>query len=179
MFVGLESNIDGLIHLADISWKDKGADVISNYQKGQEVEVVVLNIDAEKERISLGIKQLEVDNFSLYISNNSKNSIVKGIVSSVDDKGAVIELSEGITAYLKVSEISEDRIESATSVLSIGDEVEVLITQIDRKTRHIVVSVKQKNKIENEENLKKYNSQEKINTSSATLGDILKGVQEK
>lgn len=176
LFVGLEGGIDGLIHLADISWEDRGEDVISNYQKGQELEVIVLNIDSEKERISLGIKQLQEDEFNLYIAGHPKGSIVKGVVSEVDDRGAVLDLSEGVTGYLKVFEISEDRIESAASVLSIGDEVEVSITQIDKKNRKIIVSVKQKEKYENEANLKDYNSREKSDTVS-TLGDIFKEAQ--
>ena len=118
LFVGLPGGIDGLIHLADISWKKQSADqIVSAYSKGQELDVVILNIDSEKERISLGIKKLKADNFSLYVSANTKGSIIKGSVREVDAKGAVIELAEGITGYLKVSEISQDRIKDASTVL--------------------------------------------------------------
>ena len=122
LFVGLPGGIDGLIHLADISWEKQSADqIVSNYSKGQELDVVILNIDAEKERISLGIKQLKSDNFAQYVSANTKgHSIVKGSVKEVDANGAVIELAEGITGYLKVSEISQDRIEDASTVSKAG-----------------------------------------------------------
>ena len=121
---------------------------MSAYSKGQELDVVILNIDAEKERISLGIKQLTSDSFSKYISTNTKGSIVKGSVSEVDAKGAIIELSENITGYLKVSEISNDRIEDASTFLKQGNEVEVVITQIDRRTRKVSLSMKAKEVVE-------------------------------
>lgn len=174
LFVGLDGGIDGLVHLADISWEDRGESVISNYKKGQEIETIVLNIDAEKERISLGIKQLNQDSFGLYIAANPKNSIVKGQVSAVDDKGATITLASGVSGYLKVSEISQEHTDSATNVFSIGDEVEAMITKIERKSRKIALSAKQKEQYEHEENLKDYNNKSGANNSVATLGDILK-----
>ena len=144
-----QEGIDGLIHLADISWEKQSADqIVSTYSKGQELDVVILNIDAEKERISLGIKQLTSDNFSKYASTNTKSSIVKGVVTEVDAKGAFIELAEGIKGYLKVSEISQDRIEDASTVLKQGAEVDVVITQIDRRTRKISLSMKAKESVE-------------------------------
>ena len=179
LFVGLEGGIDGLIHLADISWEKQSADqIVSTYSKGQELDVIILNIDAEKERISLGIKQLTSDYFTQYVSENNKGSIVKGLVTEVDAKGAVIELAEGITGYLKVSEISQDRIEDAATVIKQGIEVEVVITQIDRRTRKISVSMKAKEFVEEKTAMEDYKKQSPESNGS-TLGDLLKKVKDK
>ena len=179
LFVGLPGGIDGLIHLADISWKKQSADqIVSAYSKGQELDVVILNIDAEKERISLGIKQLTSDNFSKYISTNTKGSIVKGSVSEVDAKGAIIELSENITGYLKVSEISHDRIEDASTFLKQGNEVEVVITQIDRRTRKVSLSMKEKEVVEEKVAMENY-KKKSPESNGSTLGDLLKEAKEK
>ena len=179
LFVGLPGGIDGLIHLADISWEKQSADqIVSNYSKGQELDVVILNIDAEKERISLGIKQLTSDQFSQYVSTNTKGSIKKGSVREVDAKGAVIELAEGITGYLKVSEISQDRIEDASTVLKQGVEVEVVITQIDRRTRKISLSMKAKEFVEEKSAMENYKKQSPESNGS-TLGDLLKEAKDK
>ena len=179
LFVGLPGGIDGLIHLADISWEKQSADqIVSNYSKGQELDVVILNIDAEKERISLGIKQLTSDNFSLYVSANTKGSIIKGSVREVDAKGAVIELAEGITGYLKTSEISQDRIKDASTVLKQGVEVEVAITQIDRRTRKISLSMKAKEFVEEKAAMENYNKQS-TESNGSTLGDLLKEAKDK
>ena len=179
LFVGLPGGIDGLIHLADISWKKQSADqIVSAYSKGQELDVVILNIDAEKERISLGIKQLTSDSFSKYISTNTKGSIVKGSVSEVDAKGAIIELSENITGYLKVSEISHDRIEDASTFLKQGNEVEVVITQIDRRTRKVSLSMKAKEVVEEKVAMENY-KKKSPESNGSTLGDLLKEAKEK
>ena len=179
LFVGLPGGIDGLIHLADISWEKQSADqIVSTYSKGQELDVVILNIDAEKERISLGIKQLTSDNFSKYISTNTKGSIVKGSVSEVDAKGAIIELSENITGYLKVSEISHDRIEDASTFLKQGNEVEVVITQIDRRTRKVSLSMKAKEVVEEKVAMENY-KKKSPESNGSTLGDLLKEAKEK
>ena len=179
LFVGLPGGIDGLIHLADISWEKQSADqIVSTYSKGQELDVVILNIDAEKERISLGIKQLTLDNFSKYISKNTKGSIVKGSVSEVDVKGAIIELSENITGYLKVSEISNDRIEDASTFLKQGNEVEVVITQIDRRTRQVSLSMKAKEVVEEKVAMENY-KKKSPESNGSTLGDLLKEAKEK
>ena len=179
LFVGLPGGIDGLIHLADISWTKQSADqIVSTYSKGQELDVVILNIDAEKERISLGIKQLTSDNFSKYISTNTKGSIVKGSVSEVDAKGAIIELSENITGYLKVSEISNDRIEDASTFLKQGNEVEVVITQIDRRTRKVSLSMKAKEVVEEKVAMENY-KKKSPESNGSTLGDLLKEAKEK
>ena len=179
LFVGLPGGIDGLIHLADISWEKQSADqIVSAYSKGQELDVVILNIDAEKERISLGIKQLTSDNFSKYISTNTRGSIVKGSVSEVDAKGAIIELSENITGYLKVSEISHDRIEDASTFLKQGNEVEVVITQIDRRTRKVSLSMKAKEVVEEKVAMENY-KKKSPESNGSTLGDLLKEAKEK
>jgi len=179
IFVGLPGGIDGLVHLADISWEKKSADeIVSKYSKGQELEVAILNVDAEKERISLGIKQLKSDNFSQYVSVNTKGSIVKGSVKEVNAKGAIIDLGEGIIGYLKVSEISQDRIEDASTVLKQGTEVEVVINQIDRRNRKISLSIKAKESVEEKKAMENYNKQSPESNGS-TLGDLLKEVKDK
>jgi len=179
LFVGLPGGIDGLIHLADISWEKQSADqVVSTYSKGQELDVVILNIDAEKERISLGIKQLTSDDFSQYASSNSKGSIVKGTIQEVDARGAVVLLADGITGYLKASEISQDRIDDASTVLKEGAEVEVAITLIDKRTRKVNLSMKAKDSVEEKAVMDDYNSQS-TQTSGSTLGDLLKEAKDK
>ena len=179
LFVGLPGGIDGLIHLADISWEKQSADqIVSNYSKGQELDVVILNIDAEKERISLGIKQLTEDDFSQYANANGKGSIVKGTAVEVDVRGAVIELAEGITGYLRVSEISQDRIEDASTVIKHGAELEVVITQIDRRTRKIALSIKAKDSVEEKAAMDDYNAKSS-ETGNSTLGDLLKQAKDK
>ena len=179
LFVGLPGGIDGLIHMADISWEKQSADqIVLTYTKGQELDVVILNIDAEKERISLGIKQLTSDNFSKFSSTNTKGSIVKGLVVEVDAKGAVIELAEGIIGYLKVSEISQDRIEDASTFLKQGAEVEVVIVQIDRRTRKVSLSMKAKEFVEEKAAMEDYKKQSPESNGS-TLGDLLKEAKDK
>lgn len=175
LFVGLPGGIDGLIHLADLSWEKKPADeLVSNYSKGQELEVVILNIDAEKERISLGVKQLEEDDFMSYASTNKKGAIVKATVAEVDLRGAVVTLADDVTGYLKAGEISEERIDDASSVLKVGDEIEVAIINIDRKTRNVSVSIKAKNSAEEQAAMADYNKQSTEAAEGATLGDLLK-----
>lgn len=175
LFVGLSGGIDGLIHLADISWEKQSSDqLVSGYSKGQELEVVILNIDAEKERISLGIKQLSEDNFMQYVSANRKGSIVKGVVMEVDPHGALINLGEDITGYLKAGEISEYRVEDAMTVLKVGEEVEVAIVNIDRRTRNISLSIKAKNSVEEKAAMEDYNKQSSDAATGSTLGDLLK-----
>jgi small subunit ribosomal protein S1 len=175
LFVGLPGGIDGLIHLADLSWDKLPADeLVSNYAKGQELEVVILNIDAEKERISLGIKQLEEDDFMSYASANKKGVIVKATIDEVTPKGAVVVLAEGVTGYLKAGEISEDRVDDASTVLKVGDEIEVAIVNIDRKTRNVSVSIKAKNSAEEKAAMADYNKQSSDAAEGATLDDLLK-----
>ena len=171
IFVGLEGSIDGLVHLSDISWGDDGEEIVRNYKKGDEIEAVILGIDAERERISLGIKQLEQDPFSSYVAEHQKGSIVNGKVSEVDAKGAVIELEEDIEGYLRASELSRDRVEDARTMLSEGDEVEAKIIGVDRKNRSINLSIKAKDMHEEAEAVQGYKSSAPTNP---TLGDLLK-----
>jgi len=179
LFVGLPGGIDGLIHLADISWEKQSPDqIVSTFSKGQELDVVILNIDAEKERISLGIKQLTSDNFSQYATSNPKGSVVKGTIHEVDARGAVIELAEGITGYLKSSEISQDRVEDASTVLKQGAEVEVAIILIDKRTRKVSLSMKAKDSVEEKAAMEDYNNQSSQSAGS-TLGDLLKEAKDK
>ena len=180
LFVGLQGGIDGLIHLADISWdKQSAEELVSSYSKGQELEVVILNIDAEKERISLGIKQLAEDDFMQYASANKKGTIVKGTIMEVDPRGAVISLAEDITGYLKAGEISQERVEDATTVLKTGQEIEVVIMNVDRRSRNVSVSVKAKNSVEEQAAMADYNKQSSDEVAGSTLGDLLKQAKDK
>jgi len=175
LFVGLPGGIDGLIHLADISWEKLPADeLVSNYSKGQEFDVIILNIDAEKERISLGIKQLDEDDFMSYASLHKKGAIVKGVVAEVDSRGAVITLAEGITGYLKAGEISTERVDDVSTIFKVADEIEVAIFNIDRKSRNITVSIKAKDSAEEKAAMEDYNKQSSDAVEGATLGDLLK-----
>ena len=162
VFVGLPGGIDGLVHLSDLSWTEAGEEAVRKYKKGEEVEAVVLAIDVDKERISLGIKQLEGDPFGNFISVNDKGSLVKGSVKSVDAKGAVVALSDEVEGYLPASEFAADRVEDLTTKLKEGDEVEAVIVTVDRKNRSIRLSVKAKDAKENHEALNSVNAAAKI-----------------
>ena len=172
IFIGLEGGIDGLVHLSDVSWADEGEESVRKYKKGEEIETVVLAVDAERERISLGIKQMEKDPFSSYVAENPKGSIVKVVVQEVEAKNVIVQMAEGVEGQLKASEISnEKRIEDARAALKPGDELEVKITAIDRKKRTISVSVRAKESDEESAAVREYAP----NTSSgAKLGDLLK-----
>jgi small subunit ribosomal protein S1 len=173
IFIGLPGNIDGLVHLSDISWDQPGEEAVRNYQKGQQLEAMVLSIDPERERISLGIKQLAKDPFSAYIAENPKGTIVKGVVKEVDARGAVIDLGNGIDGQLRASELGRDRVEDARTVLKVGEEVEAKFTGVDRKSRTISLSIKAKEMHEEQEAVQSYRSE--TSTSSGTsLGDLLK-----
>lgn len=174
VFVGLPGGIDGLVHLSDLSWTEAGEEAVRKYKKGEEVEAVVLAIDVEKERISLGIKQLEGDPFGNFISVNDKGSLVKGSVKSVDAKGAVIALSEEVEGYLPASEFAADRVEDLTTKLKEGDEVEAVIVTVDRKNRSIRLSIKAKDAKENREALNSVNAAATANAGTTSLGDLLK-----
>jgi len=142
IFVGLDGGIDGLIHLSDLSWNRPGEEAVRDYKKGDEVEAVVLAVDPERERISLGIKQLDGDPFTSYVAEHGKGSIVKGAVTAVDAKGVTLKLSEEVEGYIRSSEIARDRVEDARGALKEGDEVEAKITTIDRKNRKVTLSIK-------------------------------------
>ena len=174
VFVGLPGNIDGLVHLSDLSWTESGEEAVRKYKKGEEVEAVVLAIDVEKERISLGIKQLEGDPFNNYLSVNDKGALVKGSVKSIEAKGAVIALGDEVEGYLPASEFDSERVEDLTTKLKEGDEVEAIITNVDRKNRSIKLSVKAKDAKANDEALKAAQSAAPANAGTTSLGDLLK-----
>lgn len=174
VFVGLPGNIDGLVHLSDLSWTESGEEAVRKYKKGEEVEAVVLAIDVEKERISLGIKQLEGDPFNNFLSVNDKGALVKGKVKEVEAKGATIELSDEVEAYLPASEFAADRVEDLTTKLKEGDEVEAVIINVDRKNRSIKLSIKAKDAKENRDALQAAQSAAPVNAGTTSLGDLLK-----
>ena len=172
IFIGLDGSIDGLVHLSDISWDENGEEIIRDFKKGQELETVVLSVDPERERISLGIKQLDKDPFSSFLGVHSKGSIVKGVVSEVDPKGAIVTLDDGVEGYLRASEISRDRVEDARMVLKEGDEIEAKFMGVDRKNRVITLSIKAKDYAEEQQAIQNYSRDTAAGT--ATLGDLLK-----
>jgi len=172
VFVGLDGGIDGLIHLSDLSWSRPGEEAVHDFKKGDELEAVILAVDPERERISLGIKQIEGDPFSAYVANHGKGSVVTGTVTSVEAKGAVVKLDDDVEGYLRASDLSRDRIEDARSLLKDGDAVEAKITTIDRKNRRISLSVKAKDMEEESEAVQEYSRKPTAATSS--LGDKLK-----
>ncbi|MBP3221695.1 MAG: 30S ribosomal protein S1 [Neisseriaceae bacterium] len=174
IFIGLDGGIDGLVHLSDLSWTENGEEAVRKYKKGDEVEAVIIAIDIEKERISLGIKQLEGDPFGNFISTNDKGAIVKGVVKAVDAKGATIELAEDVEGYLRASEISRDRVEDVRNHLKEGDEVEAVIIAVDRKNRGISLSIKAKDAKEQSEALKAVSANSNVNAGTTSLGDLLK-----
>jgi small subunit ribosomal protein S1 len=175
VFIGLPGGIDGLVHLSDLSWNLPGEEAVRNFRKGQDVEAVVLGIDTERERISLGIKQLEGDPFNSFVGSHEKGSIVKGIVKSLDAKGATIDLNGEMEGYLRASELSRDRVEDIRNHLKEGDEVEAMIINVDRKNRVINLSVKAKDSAEQDSAMKKYSAESAAAASGATnLGALLK-----
>ncbi len=175
VFIGLDGGIDGLVHTSDITWNENDEEAIRNYKKGDEVETVILAVDSERERISLGIKQLEQDPFQNYIAFNEKGSLVKGTVKSVDAKGAVIELADNVEGYLRASEIQRDRVEDARTLLNEGDELEAKFIGVDKKSKSISLSIKAKDSDEEANAMKDYGQQ--ANAGSATLGDIFKQLE--
>ena len=173
VFVGLAAGIDGLVHLSDLSWNETGEAAVRNFKKGQEVEALVLAVDVERERISLGIKQLDSDPFTNFVSVNDKGQIVTGTVKTVDAKGAEIDLGEEIIGYLRVSEISRDRLEDASLVLKVGDEVTAVVVNVDRKTRNIQLSIKAKDQADQQEAMQSL-SQNSGNAGTTSLGALLR-----
>jgi len=174
IFIGLDGGIDGLVHLSDISWHEAGEEAVRKYKKGDELETVVLAIDPERERISLGIKQLEADPFSEYVSVNDKGAVVKGIVKEVEAKAAIVTLAADVEAVLKASELSREKVEDARNVLKVGDEVEAKIIAVDRKNRSINLSVKSKDVEEEKSALKEHSTKQTEQAAPATLGDLIK-----
>ncbi|MCB2385722.1 MULTISPECIES: 30S ribosomal protein S1 [Thalassolituus] len=175
IFIGLDGGIDGLVHLSDISWNDSGEEAVRNYKKGDELETVILSIDPERERISLGVKQLESDPFSEYVAENDKGTLITGKVISVDAKAAIIEIAPGVEGTLKASDISRDKVEDARNVLNEGDAVEAVITAVDRKNRAISLSVKAKDSAEDKAALKEQRAKADAEmTGPTTIGDLIK-----
>ncbi|KON80823.1 30S ribosomal protein S1 [Azoarcus sp. PA01] len=174
VFIGLDGGIDGLVHLSDLSWSDTGEEAVRRFKKGDEVEAVVLAIDVERERISLGVKQLEGDPFTNFIATHEKNSVVSGTVKSVDARGAVIELNEDVEGYLRASEAAAHRVDDLTTVLKEGQEVEVMIINVDRKTRSINLSIRAKDQAEQSDAMQKFASDSSAASGTTNLGALLK-----
>jgi small subunit ribosomal protein S1 len=174
IFVGLEGGIDGLVHLSDISWDIPGEEAVHNYKKGQEIEAAILAIDSERERISLGIKQLDKDPFSSWLADHPKNTVVKGVVTEVDARGAFVDLGDGVTGTLRASELARGRVEDARTMIKVGDEIEAKFTNVDRKNRSVALSIKAKEVHEEAEALSSYKSDSSSSPTGTTLGELLK-----
>ncbi|HGK5910533.1 TPA: 30S ribosomal protein S1 [Klebsiella pneumoniae] len=177
IFIGLDGGIDGLVHLSDISWNVAGEEAVREYKKGDEIAAVVLQVDAERERISLGVKQLAEDPFNNYVALNKKGAIVVGKVTAVDAKGATVELADGVEGYLRASEASRDRVEDATLVLIVGDEVEAKFTGVDRKNRVVSLSVRAKDEAEEKDAIATVNKQEDANFSNNAMAEAFKAAK--
>ncbi|MCB2033888.1 MAG: 30S ribosomal protein S1, partial [Ottowia sp.] len=175
VFVGLAAGIDGLVHLSDLSWNEPGEVAVREYKKGQDVEAVVLAVDVERERISLGIKQLDQDPFTTFVSVNDKGQIVSGTVKTVDARGAEIDLGNDVIGYLRASEISRDRVEDASQVLKVGDEVTAVVVNVDRKSRNIQLSVKAKDAADQQEAMQSLHQQSaREHAGTTSLGALLR-----
>jgi small subunit ribosomal protein S1 len=173
IFIGLEGGIDGLVHLSDITWQEAGEDAVRNFRKGEEIEAVVLAVDPERERISLGIKQMDQDPFATFMAEHPRGSLVKGTVKEVDARGAVIELTEGVEGYLRAADIKDERVDDATRELSVGDEIEAKFVSLDRKNRTLSLSIRAKDDAELAEALKEYKKSD-ASSGMTSLGDLLK-----
>jgi small subunit ribosomal protein S1 len=174
IFIGLEGNIDGLVHLSDISWNETGEDAVRNYKKGDEIETVILSIDSERERISLGVKQLEDDPFSNYVAENDRGAIVTGEVIEVDAKSVTIKLAEEVEGILKAADIGREKVEDARNSFKVGDSVEAKIIAVDRKTRALALSIKAKDFDDEKEAVKSLKDSEGETASPGTIGDLIK-----
>ena len=177
IFIGLDGGIDGLVHLSDISWNATGEEAVREYKKGDEIAAVVLQVDAERERISLGVKQLAEDPFNNYITLNKKGAIVTGKVTAVDAKGATVELADGVEGYLRASEASLDRIEDATLVLNVGDDVEAKFTGVDRKNRVVSLSVRAKDQADEKEAINTVNTKQEEGNFSSAMAEAFKAAK--
>lgn len=177
IFIGLDGGIDGLVHLSDISWNVAGEEAVREYKKGDEIAAVVLQVDAERERISLGVKQLAEDPFNNWVALNKKGAIVTGKVTAVDAKGATVELADGVEGYLRASEASRDRVEDATLVLSVGGDVEAKFTGVDRKNRAISLSVRAKDEADEKDAIATVNKQEDANFSNNAMAEAFKAAK--
>lgn len=177
IFIGLDGGIDGLVHLSDISWNVAGEEAVREYKKGDEIAAVVLQVDAERERISLGVKQLSEDPFNNYLSAHKKGAIVSGKVTAVDAKGATVELADGVEGYLRASEASRDRVEDATLVLNVGDAVEAKYTGVDRKNRVINLSVRAKDEADEKDAIASVNNKEEAGFSNNAMAEAFKAAK--
>jgi small subunit ribosomal protein S1 len=173
VFVGLPGGIDGLVHLSDLSWSETGEEAVRNFKKGDEVDAVVLGIDTDKERISLGIKQLEGDPFNNFVATYDKGAVVSGVVKSVEAKGAVVTLSLDVEGYLRASEISSGRVEDATTALKEGQEIETMILSVDRKTRSIQLSIKARDTAETAQSMARL-TEASASSGTTNLGALLR-----
>ena len=169
IFIGLDGGIDGLVHLSDISWQQNGEEAVRDFKKGDEITAIVLQVDPERERISLGLKQISEDPFADFLANNSKGSLVKGTVESVDARGANITLAEGVVGYIRAQDVSSERVEDATTVLKVGDEVEAKLVNVDRKTRNITLSIRAKDEAEQKEALESLKEQSKGSEAQSAM----------
>ncbi|MDA9109791.1 30S ribosomal protein S1 [Woeseiaceae bacterium] len=175
VFIGLEGGIDGLVHLSDLSWDLSGEEAVHNYKKGQDIEAIVLAIDSDRERISLGIKQLNDDPFTNWLSEHPKNSLINGKVTEVEAQSVIIDVGDGVSASMHVSELSQERVDDARTMVKVGDDVEAKITNIDRKNRSVALSIKAKEEHDEKEALSSYQSDSSTSSSgSTTLGELLK-----
>ncbi|MCL2590716.1 MAG: 30S ribosomal protein S1 [Betaproteobacteria bacterium] len=174
VFIGLEGGIDGLVHLSDLSWSEPGEDAVHRFKKGDEVEAVVLGIDVERERISLGVKQLEGDPFTNYIATHEKNTVVRGTVKSVEARGAVIALADDVEGYLRASEAAMQRVDDLSTLLKGGSEIEAAIINVDRKTRSISLSIRARDQVEQNEVMNKLASENAASSGTTNLGALLK-----
>ncbi len=174
IFIGLDGGIDGLVHLSDISWDYPGEEAVRNYKKGQEIEAAVLAIDADRERISLGVKQLEKDPFSNWLAAHPKNTIVKGTVTEVDARGATVDLGDGVFGSLRASELARGRVEDARTMIKVGEEIEAKFTNVDRKNRAIALSIKAKEVHDEAEAVSSYKADSSAAPVGTTLGELLK-----
>ena len=177
IFIGLDGGIDGLVHLSDISWNVAGEEAVREYKKGDEIAAVVLQVDAERERISLGVKQLAEDPFNNWVALTQKGAIVNGKVTAVDAKGATVELADGVEGYLRASEASRDRVEDATLVLSVGDDVEAKFTGVDRKNRAISLSVRAKDEADEKDAIASVNNKQEDGNFSNAMAEAFKAAK--
>ncbi|OSM97194.1 30S ribosomal protein S1 [Lonsdalea populi] len=177
IFIGLDGGIDGLVHLSDISWNVAGEEAVREYKKGDEIAAVVLQVDAERERISLGVKQLAEDPFNNYLSVNKKGAIVTGKVTAVDAKGATVELADGVEGYLRASEAARDRVEDATLVLNVGDSVEAKYTGVDRKNRVVSLSVRAKDEADEKDAIASVNNKQDESNFSSAMAEAFKAAK--
>ncbi|MCP3699802.1 MAG: 30S ribosomal protein S1, partial [Aliivibrio sp.] len=177
IFIGLDGGIDGLVHLSDISWNATGEDAVREYKKGDEISAVVLAVDAERERISLGVKQMEEDPFNNYLADNKKGTLVNGTVSAVDAKGATITLADSVEGYIRTSELSRDRVEDASLILSVGDSVEAKFTGVDRKNRVVNLSIKAKDEADEQEAMASLNTKSEDGGFGNAMADAFKAAK--